>query len=50
MANNNDLWHFSTLNLRQDGGVRWHSVYLMLLRCRELKAPIINFIRKLRGK
>jgi hypothetical protein len=43
------LWSFGTLSLIQDGGVRWHSVYLMLLRCYELKNAITTFIRKWRG-
>ena len=46
------VWTFGTLNLRLDGGIRWHSIYLMLLRCRELKDPINRFInaaRKTRG-
>ena len=34
------LRSYSTLQLRQDGDVRWHSVYLMLLRCLELLDPI----------
>jgi hypothetical protein len=42
------LYDFSTLSLRQDGGVRWHSVYLMLQRCLELKESIKRFTRKLR--
>jgi hypothetical protein len=42
------LYNYSTLQLRQDGGVRWHSVYLMLLRCTELQEPIKRFIRRLR--
>jgi hypothetical protein len=47
-VNNDDsIYSFNTLNLRQDGGVRWHSVYLMMLRCLELKEPIKRFIRKL---
>jgi hypothetical protein len=41
------LYNFSTLSLRQDGGVCWHSVYLMLQRCLELKEYIKCFIRKL---
>jgi hypothetical protein len=41
------LYNFSTLSLRQDGGVRWHSVYLMLQRCLELKESIKRFICKL---
>jgi hypothetical protein len=43
------VYAFSTLQLRQDGGVRWHSVYLMLLRCLELREPIKRFIRRLRN-
>jgi hypothetical protein len=47
---NTELLHsFSTLELRQDGGVRWNSVYLMLLRCYELREHINRFIRQLRG-
>jgi hypothetical protein len=42
------LYDFSTLSLRQDGGVRWHSVYLMLQRCLKLKESIKRFICKLR--
>lgn len=42
------LFNHCTLQLRQDGGVRWHSVYLMMLRCLELREPIKRFIRKLR--
>jgi hypothetical protein len=38
---------FATLELRQDGGVRWNSVYLMLLRCLQLKDPIKRFIWRL---
>jgi hypothetical protein len=41
---------FATLELRQDGGVRWNSVYLMLLRCLELKEAIKRFIRRLWDK
>jgi hypothetical protein len=43
------IYVYSTLNLRQDGGIRWHSVYLMLLRCLELREAIKLFIRKLRN-
>lgn len=46
---NDELYNYGTLNLRADGGVRWHSVYLMLLRCLELKLPIQRFVRNLRG-
>jgi hypothetical protein len=42
------VWSFGTLNLRLDGGICWHSVYLMLLRCNELKDPIKAFIREAR--
>ncbi|KAK7178413.1 transposase-like protein [Paraphaeosphaeria sporulosa] len=31
------LFSFSTLNLVRNGGIRWHSVYLMLPRCLELR-------------
>jgi hypothetical protein len=48
---NNDktIYSFNTLNLRQDGGVCRHSVYLMMLRCLELQEPIKRFIHKLRA-
>ena len=42
------LYTYNTLQLRQARGVRWHSVYLMLLRCLELKDSIKRFIRHLR--
>jgi hypothetical protein len=45
--NNELLYLFNTLELRQDGGVRWNSVYLMLLRCYELRQYINRFIRRL---
>jgi hypothetical protein len=49
-ANNDEtIYSFNTLNLCQDGGVRWHSVYLMMLRCLALQEPIKLFIRKLRA-
>ena len=48
LADDDDLWSFGTLNLRQDGGIRWHLVYLMLLRCRELKDSIRRIIRRCR--
>jgi hypothetical protein len=47
-VNNELLQSFATLELRQDGGVWWNSVYLMLLRCLELKEPIKRFNRRLR--
>jgi hypothetical protein len=46
-VNNELLYSFNTLELRQDGGVRWNSVYLMLLRCYELRQYINRFIRRL---
>ena len=42
------VWRFVKLQLLQDGGVRWHSVYIMLLRCQELREPIKSFQRKYR--
>jgi hypothetical protein len=42
------LYTYNTLQLRQARGVRWHSVYLMLLRCLKLKDSIKRFIRHLR--
>jgi hypothetical protein len=47
-VNNELLYTFNTLELRQDGGVQWNSVYLMLLRCLELKDAITRFIRHLK--
>jgi hypothetical protein len=41
------LYNFTPLQLMQDGGVRWQSVYLMLLCCREFRELIKRFIRKL---
>jgi hypothetical protein len=47
---NNELFYsFDPLELRQAGDFRWHSVYLMLLRCFELKDTIQRFIRRLRS-
>jgi hypothetical protein len=43
------LWTFAGHNLRQDGGVRWNSVYAMLNRCRELKPAVNKFIRACRN-
>lgn len=43
-----ELLHFNTLQLRQDGGIRWNSVYLMLLRCWELRASIRAFVHQLK--
>lgn len=48
LADEDPLWTFGTLNLVQDGGIRWNSVYFMILRCIELREPISRFIRKLR--
>ncbi|CAI6331579.1 unnamed protein product [Periconia digitata] len=39
---------FATLNLVKDGGIRWHSVYLMLLRCEELQETIRKYFKALR--
>ena len=41
------LYTYNTLQLRQDGGVRWHSVYYMLLRCLELRNAITRFTTRL---
>ncbi|CAE7020025.1 hypothetical protein HRS9139_02657 [Pyrenophora teres f. teres] len=40
------LYTYNTLQLRQDGGVRWHSVYYMLLRCLELRNSIQRFMTR----
>lgn len=40
---------FTTLTLLQDGGVRWHSVYFMLLRCWELRETIDKWLRRWRA-
>jgi hypothetical protein len=40
------LWGYGTLNLVADGGIRWNSVYLMLLRCWELREAISKFTRR----
>jgi hypothetical protein len=47
--NEESIYFYNTLHLRQDGGVHWHSVYLMMLRCLELREPIKRFMRKLRS-
>jgi uncharacterized protein YecA (UPF0149 family) len=48
-ANNDDaIYTTHTLELRQAGGVRWHSTYLMLLRCQELKKTIQLYVKALR--
>jgi hypothetical protein len=44
------LFNYTTLNLVQDGGVRWHSVYLMILRCLEHKDAIRLFMRRSRDE
>jgi hypothetical protein len=41
------LYTYNTLQLRQDGGLRWHSVYYMLLRCLELRNPITRFMTRM---
>jgi hypothetical protein len=46
----NDLCTYNTLQLRQDGGVRWHSVYYMLLRCLELRNTITRFMTRLQQR
>ena len=46
LGDEDPTWRFVRLQLLQDGGVRWHSVYLMLLRCQELREPIKAFQRK----
>ncbi|KAK7179410.1 hypothetical protein PSPO01_14565 [Paraphaeosphaeria sporulosa] len=43
------LFSFSTLNLIMDGGIRWHSVYLMLLRCLDLRDSIRRFFKLARA-
>jgi len=49
-ANEEDpLYTHNTLSLCQDGGVRWHSVYLMMLRCLELKEHVQRFTRTLKN-
>jgi hypothetical protein len=45
LSEEDDLWSFGTLNLIQDGGIRWHSTYLIILRCLELRDPIARYIR-----
>jgi hypothetical protein len=46
-VNDELLYSFSTLEPCQDDDIRWNSVYLMLLRCLELKDHIKRFIRRL---
>jgi hypothetical protein len=46
----NNLYTYNTLQLRQDGGVRWHSVYYMLLRCLELRNTITRFMMRLQQR
>jgi hypothetical protein len=41
------IYTTSTLQLRQASGVRWHSTYLMLLRCYKLKKTIQSYIKAL---
>lgn len=49
LSDDDTLWSYFTLSLVQDGVVRWHSVYLMLLRCRDLRDAIRSFQRQLRN-
>ena len=49
MLNEDKLFSFSTLNLVRDGGIRWHSVYLMLLRCLDLRDSIRRFFKLARA-
>jgi hypothetical protein len=48
LSEEDPVWRFVKLQLLQDSGVRWHSVYIMLLRCQELREPIKSFQRKYR--
>jgi hypothetical protein len=48
LGDEDPTWKLVKLQLLPDGGVRWHSVYLMLLRCSELREPIKAFQRKYR--
>lgn len=48
LSDDDPLWEHFTLNLVQAGGVRWHSTYLMLLRCWELREPIRVYQRQFR--
>lgn len=50
LGDEDPTWKFVKLQLLQDGGVRWHSVYVMLLRCQELRDPIKAFQRKYKLK
>lgn len=44
-----DLHTFGTLDLICDGGIRWVSTYLMLLRCIELKSAVKRDMRARRS-
>ena len=46
ISDGDPLWRFGSLHLIQDGGIRWHSVYRMLLHCHELKDAVLGFIRR----
>jgi hypothetical protein len=46
-VNNKPLYSFNTLDLCQDGGACWNSIYLMLLRCYELCQHINRFLHRL---
>ena len=48
LGSDDPTWKLVKLQLLLDGGVRWHSVYVMLLRCREVREPIKAFQRKYR--
>ena len=48
LTDEDPLWTFGTLHLKQDGGVRWNSVYAMLNRCRQLKPAIVKFVKACR--
>jgi hypothetical protein len=45
----NELYNFPTLQLVKDGGIRWRNVYLILLRCHELREPIRRYFRQARA-
>lgn len=49
LSDDDELWEHFTLNLVQAEGVRWHSTYLMLLCCRELRGAIRVYQREIRA-